>query len=167
MENNKFFGKYRGKVIENDDAFNLGRIRAYASLGGKQQIETGWALPSFPYAGEKVGFYFIPPVGASVWIEFEKGSLEDPIWTGCFWNENEQIEEENLGPEIKMIQTNFARIKINDSNGSPEIKIKTESNLEITLTSDEIKLTTNSQPSAKISLKNNTVEVNEGALEVQ
>ena len=45
MENNKFFGKYRGKVIENDDAFNLGRIRAYASLGGKQQIETGWALP--------------------------------------------------------------------------------------------------------------------------
>jgi uncharacterized protein involved in type VI secretion and phage assembly len=165
--NKKYFGKYRGEVSQNQDEKNLGRIRAYASLGGEQRIETGWALPSFPYAGKKVGFYFIPPVGASVWMEFEAGLLENPIWTGCFWNENEQIEEENLGPEIKIIQTNFATIKINDSNSSPEIKIKTESNLEVTLTSDEIKLTTNSQPSAKISIKNNTVVVNDGALEVQ
>jgi uncharacterized protein involved in type VI secretion and phage assembly len=167
MEEKKYFGRYRGKVIENDDAFNLGRIRAYVSLGGGRGVQTPWALPSFPYAGKNVGFYFIPPIGASVWIEFEAGSLDDPIWTGCFWNEDEQIEGENLRPEIKMIKTDFATIKVDDSSSSPKINIKTESNLEITLTSDEIILTTNSQPSAKISLKNKIVSVNDGALEVQ
>ena len=47
--------------------------------------DSGWALPAVPYAGDGVGFFMIPPIGASVWIEFEHGDPDYPIWTGCFW----------------------------------------------------------------------------------
>ena len=79
-----FYGKYRGTVTENSDPSMLGRIRAKVQdvLGSN---DSGWALPSLPYAGKGVGLFLVPPVGASVWIEFEHGDPDYPIWSGCFW----------------------------------------------------------------------------------
>ena len=51
-----------------------------AVFGGDK--ETAWALPSVPYAGNGVGFVFIPPIGTNVWIEFENGDPDTPIWSG-------------------------------------------------------------------------------------
>jgi uncharacterized protein involved in type VI secretion and phage assembly len=112
----RFFGKYRGKVIDNHDPAMLGRIRAIvpALLGNK---ETSWALPCTPYAGKNVGFYFIPPVSANVWIEFEEGNLERPIWTGGFWDEGDLIGVAS-GPGVKVIKTDFATLRIEDTQGS-------------------------------------------------
>ena len=31
----------------------------------------------------------IPPVGANVWVEFEGGDPDYPIWSGCFWGTGE------------------------------------------------------------------------------
>lgn len=42
-----------------------------------------------PFGGLGSGFYAIPPVGAGVWIEFEEGNLNKPIWTGSWWPEGE------------------------------------------------------------------------------
>ena len=61
-----FYGKYRGKVIENIDPLFQGRIIAEVpSISGSV---LNWALPCTPYAGPGVGFYAIPPIGANVWI---------------------------------------------------------------------------------------------------
>jgi hypothetical protein len=27
----------------------------------------------------------VPPVGAGVWVEFEAGDVERPIWSGSWW----------------------------------------------------------------------------------
>ena len=96
-----FFGKYRGKVTNNMDLLGQGRICANvpAVFGEK---ETGWALPSVPYAGNGVGMFFIPPIGANVWIEFEAGCPEFPIWSGCFWGVNEAPKPPL--PQVKMIK---------------------------------------------------------------
>ena len=32
-----------------------------------------------------MGVYMVPPIGAGVWIEFEQGEPDYPIWTGCRW----------------------------------------------------------------------------------
>jgi uncharacterized protein involved in type VI secretion and phage assembly len=80
----RLFGKHRGVVTAIDDPLSQGRIRARVPEV-LQQVETGWALPAAPYAGDGVGVFTIPPVGAGIWIEFEAGDVSRPIWTGCWW----------------------------------------------------------------------------------
>jgi len=98
MPEKYYYAKYRGKVTNNEDPDKEGRIcvRVAAVLGDK---EIFWALPSVPYAAKGVGFFFLPPVDSNVWIEFEGGNLQHPIWTGCFWNKGEIPVLDNVSPK--------------------------------------------------------------------
>jgi uncharacterized protein involved in type VI secretion and phage assembly len=103
----RYYGKYRGRVTNNEDPKNLGRIRARVSevLG---DVETGFALPCAPYAGYGVGFFALPPVGAGVWIEFEAGDVSRPIWSGCWWGEEHRPKDEggsSASPPLKILRT--------------------------------------------------------------
>lgn len=82
----RFYGKYRGIVVDNADPARLGRLTlTVPSVLGKDVV-TGWATPCVPYGGAAdQGFLFIPESGATVWVEFEEGDLEFPIWVGTFW----------------------------------------------------------------------------------
>src|SRR3954452_8559303 len=86
---NRYYGKYRGEVVDNDDPDSLGRIKVKVPRLAHDE-ELGWALPAFPYGGaSEQGFFAIPDVGASVWIEFEGGDLSYPIWTGTWYGDGE------------------------------------------------------------------------------
>ena len=79
-----FYGKYRGLVIENIDPEQIGRVLVQVPdvLGG---IPSSWALPCVPAAGIQSGCFIVPPIGSQVWVEFEQGDPDYPIWTGGFW----------------------------------------------------------------------------------
>jgi hypothetical protein len=81
---NQFFGKYRGVVITNVDPMQLGRILAQVPdvLG---TIPSIWALPCVPCGLPKEIGIALPQIGAAVWIEFEQGNPDYPVWTGCFY----------------------------------------------------------------------------------
>jgi hypothetical protein len=83
-ERKEFYGKYRGTVLNNIDPLQLGRIMASVPdvLG---PTPTSWAMPCFPIAGKQMGTYVIPQIGAGVWIEFEQGNPDYPIWVGGYW----------------------------------------------------------------------------------
>ena len=109
----RFYGKYRGKVIENFDPLFQGRI--FADVPAIPGSLTNWAMPCVPYAGFQVGFYAIPPLGANVWIEFEGGDPGYPIWAGCFWGpEDILLVPEPVVPEMKVFKTEFTTMIIND-----------------------------------------------------
>lgn len=79
-----FFGKYRGKVVVNKDPLHLGRIQVEVpAIFGTGKAS--WAMPCSPYAGQDFGWFAIPTVASNVWVEFEGGDPDYPIWTGCFW----------------------------------------------------------------------------------
>jgi uncharacterized protein involved in type VI secretion and phage assembly len=80
----RHYGKYRGTVVNNVDPQNIGRIQALVPDVAGTAL-TGWAMPCVPVAGVQMGMYGTPPVGANVWIEFERGDAAHPIWTGGFW----------------------------------------------------------------------------------
>jgi hypothetical protein len=42
-------------------------------------------MPCVPAAGIQAGVFVVPPIGSSVWVEFEQGNPDYPIWTGGFW----------------------------------------------------------------------------------
>ena len=80
----KFYGKYRGTVFNNIDPEMRGRIQAIVpDVTGV--LPTSWALPCVPLAGKQCGEFAVPQFGTAVWVEFEQGNRDHPIWTGCFW----------------------------------------------------------------------------------
>lgn len=80
----RFYGKYRGLVIENLDPEQIGRVLLQVPdvLG---EIPSSWAMPCVPVAGIQSGIFAVPPIGSQVWVEFEQGDPDYPIWTGGFW----------------------------------------------------------------------------------
>ncbi len=82
----KFFGKYRARVINNKDPKKMGRIKVECpKVLGK--FESEWCLPCFPYGADGIGTIQIPREGYLVWIEFEEGDPDKPIWTGAIWKQ--------------------------------------------------------------------------------
>jgi uncharacterized protein involved in type VI secretion and phage assembly len=115
----RFYGKYRGIVTDVDDPESLGRIRAQVPevLG---DVVSPWALPCAPYAGDGVGSYTIPPVGAGVWIEFEAGDPSRPIWTGCWWGDDQLPQNEqgtSATPSLKIIRSEQGLMVTLDDSG--------------------------------------------------
>lgn len=83
----RYYGKYRGFVVDNEDPEQLGRLRLTVPSVLGDEVVTGWAMPCLPYGGNAgQGFLFIPEIDAGVWVEFEEGDLEFPIWVGTFWS---------------------------------------------------------------------------------
>lgn len=82
-----FYGKYRGTVVNNLDPLQRGRLMVLVPdvLG---MVPSTWAEACAPLAGPTgppMGVYLVPPVGAGVWVEFEQGDPDYPIWVGCRW----------------------------------------------------------------------------------
>jgi Type VI secretion system/phage-baseplate injector OB domain len=130
----RFYGKYRGKVVDNVDPLMRGSLQVIVpSVLGEQAI---WALPCSPYAGPRVGFFALPPVDANVWVEFEGGQCNYPIWAGCFWQDGE-IESADAVPEVMFLRTPGATLRI---EASGTLTIETEGGAKITMTATEIKI---------------------------
>jgi hypothetical protein len=78
-----FTGRYRGRVVSNVDPLYTGRLLvSVPDVMGSEPCF--WAASATPFAGTQQGFYALPPIGGGVWIEFEQGDPDYPIWTGSF-----------------------------------------------------------------------------------
>lgn len=158
----QFLGKFRGVVTDNRDPLMLGRVRARVQdVFGEN--ESGWALPSLPYAGRGVGLFLVPPVDASVWIEFEHGDPDYPIWTGCFWSQGE-LPATPAVAEMKVLKTDAGTITINDLPGIGGITIETSAGMKIVINMQGIEI--NDGIGGSIKLTGPQVSINDGALEV-
>jgi len=156
-----FYGKYRGVVTDNRDPLMLGRVRAKVQdvLGDN---ESGWALPALPYAGKGVGLFLVPPKDAWVWIEFEHGDPDYPIWTGCFWAQGE-LPATPAVAETKVLKTDTATITLNDLPGVGGITIETKDGKKIQMNALMIEVTDGKW---SIKVTPTSVSINDGALEV-
>jgi hypothetical protein len=132
-----FFGKYRGKVVNNVDPMQMGRLQvsAPAVLG---EGKLSWAMPCVPYAGKNVGFFALPPKDANVWVEFEGGDPDYPIWSGGFWDKG-QVPAKPAVAEIKVFKTEGIRLVLNDARGAGGLTLNVGPpavNLPIKITAD-------------------------------
>jgi len=159
---NQFFGKYRGKVENNIDPQMMGRVQVSvpAVLG---EGSLSWAMPCAPFAGPGVGFFTIPPNGANVWVEFEAGNPDYPIWSGGFWGLGEAPAVPALA-EIKVLKTDTATITVNDLPGIGGITIETTLGAKIAISATGIEI--NNGMGGSLILQGPQVSINNGALEV-
>jgi hypothetical protein len=137
----RFYGKYRAFVADNADPDKRGRLRlTIPSVLG--DIVSGWALPCAPYGGRAGrGFFFVPEKDDGVWVEFEAGLLEFPVWVGTFWSKpggTTEVPEPASSqdpPTSKIIKTGKHTIELADEDGKEAIKVADSNNNKITLDS--------------------------------
>lgn len=163
----QFFGKYRGKVEGNSDSMQLGRIQvSVPAVYGDGR--SSWAMPCVPYAGSSVGFFLIPPQGAHVWVEFEGGDPDYPIWSGCYWASGE-LPSQATSADVKVIKTGGVTMTLNESSSGGGLTIEvgspivSGSTLRMVLNSGGIEI---SNGSNKIKLTTASVSINDSAFEV-
>lgn len=122
-----------------------------------------WAMPCVPYAGQGVGLFAIPPNGANIWVEFEGGNPDYPIWSGCFWGLGE-IPVQPTVAEIKVLKTENFTIKITDLPGAEALEIVTGSGKKIQIDATQINI--DNGQGANIKLLGPNVTINGVAIEV-
>ena len=90
VKGGNLFGKYKARCVNNQDPKGICRIQVQVPDVMGFHV-SNWAMPCLPVAGFQSGFYLVPPVNAGVWVEFEQGDIDHPIWTGCFWQGREEV----------------------------------------------------------------------------
>ena len=187
----RFYGKYRGLVVDVDDPEKLGRITAQVPevLG---ETDSPWALPCVPFAGASHGLVLLPEVGDGVWIEFEAGDPSRPIWTGGWWGDGEMPDPgapktrvlattaghkfvlDDDGSEIQLLHSGGAELKMTDGDitltiGQAELKM-TSTEVSVKVGSTELKLSLSELSlqcgAGKVKLTAGGVELNNGAMKV-
>lgn len=169
MSGQQFYGKYRGTVLNNDDPLGVGRIQVGVpdlAMAGA----SSWAMPCVPIAGEQMGSYFVPPIGADVWVEFERGDLDYPIWVGGFWSATADVPGSARGGDAGrtsvVLQTTAQHsISISDlPDATGGIVLKSPAGASIVVNDTGIYI--NNGKGASIVMTGPTVTINDGALVV-
>ncbi|MGO4700726.1 phage baseplate assembly protein V [Dyella sp. 2RAB6] len=164
-----YYGKYRGTVLQNVDPEQLGRIQATVpDVSGL--LPTSWAMPCVPFAGKQNGVYLVPQIGAGVWIEFEQGDPDYPIWTGGFWGIAAEVPALALAgnpasPSVVLQSGLQNTISISDLPG-PTGGILLKATTGAMIMVNEIGITISNGQGATIVLAGPTVTINNGALVV-
>lgn len=161
-----FYGKFRGVVSDIQDPLMMGRIRAKVpDVMGDE--ESGWAMPCMPLGGDGMGFFVLPKVGGGVWLEFEHGNPDYPIWTGCWWGSAAELPPLLLTPPYKktLLKTEGGHsILLDDTPGIGGITLETAGGQKIKLSPQGIEI--DNGLGATIKLTGPQTSVNDGALEV-
>jgi uncharacterized protein involved in type VI secretion and phage assembly len=163
----RYYGKYRGTVINNIDPMQMGRIMAMVPdvLG---ITPSTWAMPCAPVAGLQTGMYSVPIIGSGVWIEFEQGDADYPIWTGAYWGTAAEVPAiaRIIPPAVNgfavqtMLQNGMVLSDVPGPTGGFMIKSTTGATLIVNDTGIYIQ----NGKGASIIMVGPTVTVNQGAL---
>jgi len=171
-EMNRYYGKHRGTVVNNIDPLQIGRIQV--SVPDVSVIPGTWAMPCMPIAGKQEGVFMVPQIGAGVWVEFEQGNPDYPIWVGGFWGSAAEVPALALvppaippGQNIVVQTTAQNTVVLSDSPPTPVsggIVLKSTTGAMIVVNDSGIYI--QNGKGASITLIGPTVTVNMGALVV-
>jgi uncharacterized protein involved in type VI secretion and phage assembly len=165
----RYYGKYRGTVVSNLDPMQMGRIQAIVP-DVSTFIPTTWAMPCLAVTGMQTGMFTVPVLGSGVWIEFEQGDPDYPIWVGGFFGSAAEVPSmaKTTPPGVTAItlQTPLQNgLTISDVPGpTGGILIRAASGASIAI--NDVGITISNGRGAIITMQGNTVDVNGSALTI-
>jgi uncharacterized protein involved in type VI secretion and phage assembly len=162
-----FFGKYRGIVVNNIDPLKIARIQAFVPDVSNLML-TNWAMPCIPIAGKQMGTYLVPQIGSGVWIEFEHGDPDFPIWVGGYWGIAAELPASAFGgnpdsPNIVVQSGKQNSIIISDMPG-PTGGIIIKSNNGSSIIVNDTGIYMQNARGASIYMLGSSVTINNGAM---
>jgi uncharacterized protein involved in type VI secretion and phage assembly len=168
-ESPRYYGIYRGTVVNNVDPLQTGRIIAIVpDVSGV--VPTTWAMPCVPLAGKQMGTFMVPQIGAGVFVQFEAGDPDRPVWTGGWWGSAAEVPALALAgvpgdPNIVIQTTLQNAIVVSDLPG-PTGGIMLKSTTGATIIVNDTGIYIQNGKGASIVMAGPSVTINEGALVV-
>jgi uncharacterized protein involved in type VI secretion and phage assembly len=165
----RFYGKYRGMVLNNVDPMGRGRIQVQVP-DVTQLLPTSWAEPCLPAAGLQQGLFVVPSIQSGVWVEFEHGDPSFPIWTGGWWSTKAELPALAAaaapGVQCVVFSTQLQNtLMISDVPGpTGGILIKTVAGAMIKI--DETGIVITNGQGASIAMQGPTITLNAGAMTI-
>jgi uncharacterized protein involved in type VI secretion and phage assembly len=169
IESPRYYGIYRGTVLVNIDPLQMGRINA--TVPDVSSITpTTWITPAAPLAGKQMGVFMVPQIGSGVWVQFEAGDPDLPVYTGGWWGSAAEVPALALAgvpadPNIVIQTTLQNAIVISDLPG-PTGGIILKSTTGATIIVNDTGIYIQNGKGASIIMTGPTVTVNAGALVV-
>ena len=164
---NHFYGVYRGTVLNNIDPMQKGRLMVQVP-DVTTLLPSTWAMPCVPFAGIQAGAYVLPMIGSGVWVQFEQGNPDYPVWLGGWWGSAAEVPVLALAglpasPSIVLQTAGQNTLMISDLPGpTGGILLKTTAGALISMS--EVGITISNGQGATIIMAGPTVTINEGAL---
>ena len=164
----KFFGKYRATVLNTADPQLQGRIQVQLS-DRYGLFPSTWALPAVPFAAKGgAGVIALPQLGSAVWVEFEAGDPDYPIWSGGFWPDPSGVPVlamagTPVAPNIHLRTTTGVSVTLSDLPAA-QVQVTTPTGASIMIGAAGITITDGH--GASIVLAAGIVNINNGALVV-
>jgi hypothetical protein len=165
----RHYGKYRGTVLNNIDPLQIGRVNVQVpAVTGL--LPSSWALPCVPVAGKQMGTFMVPQIGSGVWVEFENGDINLPIWVGGFWGSVAEVPALALAgvpasPSLVFQSAGQNSVSISDLPGpAGGLLLKCRSGAFISIS--ELGIVLSSGQGATITMTGPIVAVNQTALVV-
>jgi hypothetical protein len=143
LHDDRYFGKYRGTVVASDDDQFQGTLQVRVpDVFGPDAVVA--AAPCLPY-----GHFFVPPPETAVWVEFEAGDAQRPIWAGVWYPTGSTPEEAKLDPPQRhVIKTKAGHtIEIDDTADKEQILIRHSSNAFVSISPEGNVLISNAEGS--------------------
>jgi uncharacterized protein involved in type VI secretion and phage assembly len=147
------FGKHRAQVVDNNDPEQRGRILVICPTLSPKRPKSipassnwadvvfeypviGWCSPAMSY-----GHFTVPPIGAGVWLEFEAGHPQFPIYSGVWYSKSGKLPDVPSVPDFvkatpptKRITSSVKhRITLDDTDDEEQLDILSFSGHKITL----------------------------------
>lgn len=165
----KYYGVYRATVVDNVDPLQIGRIMAMVP-DVSNLVPSTWAMPCIPFAGKQMGAFMVPQIGSGVWIQYEGGDPDYPVWTGGWWGDVAEVPALALAgvpgdPNI-VIQTTLQNAVVVSDLPGPTGGIMLKSTTGATIIVNDTGIYIQNGKGASIVMTGPTVTINEGALVV-
>lgn len=133
----RYYSSYRGFVVDNDDPDGMNRVKVVLPTIHPYDNIGEWAYPINNWGGENYGTHCLPQKGDMVWISFEHGNPDFPLWQHAGYATNEKPEEFS-SPDIYGFKTPKGNLVIIDDADEGKILIKYKSGKEYFLTQKDL-----------------------------
>jgi hypothetical protein len=116
----RLYGLYRATVVDNRDPLNQRRLKL--RIQTSPDSDTAWISPMYA----TIGTYDVPVIGQGVWVQFQSGDPEYPVWFGWFGKnqaKNKQIFIKPLANSVVLTGLTSHIIVNKQPDGTSEIDL--------------------------------------------
>jgi len=126
----KYYGSYRAYVHNNEDPLDMNRVQLIIPMLNPTAVDETWAFPKNSWGGKDYGINLLPRKADVVWVEFQNGDPDYPVWSHASYAKGEKPKEFSSINHYGFKTPRGTLIVINDNKGEEEVLVRLNNKAE-------------------------------------